>query len=557
MTPRLRGRLADALLVAAITVFTAVVSQRWAGLDTPDSSFYASLGLFGDEVTDRSVIQSYYWTRLGYIAPVQALTGLLGAWPGLAVHRVLLIALMVTSLFAAARVFTSRPTATVVTTILMMNTVVLAYLGNPYVTGSALAGISIALAAGLFPSRRSCAVAGVALGWLAMTHPTGALLAGTVWLALRIHARLRALDLVVTAAAAAVTFGAFLLVGRLVFPRMDWFDTYFTWNAQLNYSDFASRDPVWLQDISLLVPLAVLIATACSWALNRHERWAQLPFLLSASSIGFMLVFSPIMGGIALEAPMYQAMLWPPALLATGILVAGRIGEAPWRPLGYATAAAGVLVVVVAGHWPGALSLAAGLVVAILLAALLVGASSGWPRPDRSATVVVVVIAAMSLALASAQLLQNSRRSLGLYYLSPYANAFDDNAISDKLHTAVNAQEWLLSRTSDSDRILNWVDGDWVGGDRELYVVAAMQLWGENRVTLEPEVTADDIARLDSIRPSVLQLVGPTMDGIQRFWSSLPSGLRATPPECYDFAWPTAAVTQGHSCLTRLDWSSS
>ncbi len=556
MTPRLRGRLADALLITAITAFTAVASQRWAGLDTPDSSFYASLGLFGDDVTDRSVIQSYYWTRLGYIAPVRALTGILGAWPGLAVYRVLLILLVVASLYVAARVFGSRSAAAVVTAILVMSTVVLAYLGNPYVTGSALAGISVAIAAGILPSRRACAVAGVALGWLAMTNPTGALLAGTIWLALRIHARRRALDLAIAGVAAAVTFGAFLLVGRVIFPRMDWFETYFTWNAKLNYSDFASREPVWLHDISLLVPLAVLIAAACSWALNRNERWAQLPFLISASSIGFMLVFSPIMGGIALEAPMYQAMLWPPALFATGILVAGRIGEVPWRPPAYAAAAVGLLLVVGAGHWPGAMTFALGLAVAVLLAALLVGGVGVWRRPDAPAAVVVIVLA-MSLALASAQLLQNSRRALGLYYLSPYSNAFNDNPISDKLHTAVNAQEWLLSRTSDSDRILSWVDGDWAGGDRELYVVAAMQLWGENRVTLEPTPTADDIARLDSIRPSVLQLVGPRMDGILRFWSSLPGSLRASPPECYDFAWPMGAIAQGHSCLTRLDWTSS
>ena len=52
--PRLQGGLA----IAAVTLFTGLVSQRWAGLDTPDSSFYASLGLFGDEVTDRSPFPS-------------------------------------------------------------------------------------------------------------------------------------------------------------------------------------------------------------------------------------------------------------------------------------------------------------------------------------------------------------------------------------------------------------------------------------------------------------------------------------------------------------------
>ncbi len=545
----------DGLTVGAITVFTALVAQRWAGLDTPDSSFYASLGLFGDAVTDRAVEQSYYWTRLGQIAPVRLLTSLLGPWTGLAAYRVLLILVLVASTYVALRLFGSRRTAGFITTILMMNTVVLTYLGNPYITGSTLAGISVVIAAGLFPrSGRASVVAGVGLGWLAMTNPTGALMAGTIWLGLRIHARLRIRDLLLAGTSAALTFGAFLLIGRFVFPKMNWFATYFTWNAKLNYSDFASREPVWLQDISLLVPLAVLVAAIGAWSLNRQERWAQVPLLVSASSIGFMLVFSPIMGGIALEAPMYQAMLWVPALLATGILVAGRIGEAHWSAAGYSAAVVGLLLVIVAGHWPGALPFALGIVGAALVAGILVAGVGTWPRLGTTTGLVVLVLV-LGMALATAQLLQNSRRALGLYYLSPYANAFNDNPISEKLHTAVNAQEWLLARTSDGDRILNWVDGNWVGGDRELYVVAAMQLWGENRVTLEPTVTLEDAARLAAISPSVVQMVGPSMDGILRFWSSLPAQARAAAPECYDFSWPSTTIPQGHSCLTRLDWA--
>ena len=66
----------EPVIVLIITVAVALVSQRWAGLDTPDSSFYASLGLWGSEITDRAPIDSYYWTRLGYIAPVSALTSM-------------------------------------------------------------------------------------------------------------------------------------------------------------------------------------------------------------------------------------------------------------------------------------------------------------------------------------------------------------------------------------------------------------------------------------------------------------------------------------------------
>ena len=170
-------------------------------------------------------------------------------------------------------------------------------------------------------------------------------------------------------------------------------------------------------------------------------------------------------------------------------------------------------------------------------------------------------MAGVALLLSAAQVLQNSRGDIGLYYLSPYSWAFNANPISDRLHTAVNSQEWLLAQTTREDQILSWVQGDWVGGDRELYVVAGMQLWGENRVTLEPTLTADDIVRLDQIRPSVIAMFGQTMDGVRAFWSSIPAANAATAPECYDFAWapnPASAftVTQGHTCLTRLTWDS-
>ena len=127
-----RTRLVDPAIVAAITVFTALVSQRWSGLDTPDSSFYASLGVFGDEVTDRAYDNSYYWTRLGYIVPVRLLTGAVGTWPGFAVvphpparrHRGRHLLVM--------RRYTCRPSAAFVALVTSLSTVVLGYLGNPY-----------------------------------------------------------------------------------------------------------------------------------------------------------------------------------------------------------------------------------------------------------------------------------------------------------------------------------------------------------------------------------------------------------------------------------------
>jgi hypothetical protein len=546
-------RTREPLLVLAITLFTGLLStsQRWAGLDTPDSSFYASLGLFGDEVSDRAPENSYYWTRLGYLVPVRVLTTITGTWPGFTLYRLLLLLMVIGGIYVIMRRFTGMASAAFLTTIASLSTVVLSYLGNTYLTGSVLAGTCVLIAAAMFDGRRAAVVAGATLGWLVMVNPPGVLLAGTLWLALRIHARTRIVHIAIAAAGTVVTFAAFWLIGRVMFPKMDWLGSYVDSNARLDYSDFASPDAVWLRDVSLIVPVAILVAVFVAWLTHRSEQAAQRALIISLTSIAFMLVFSPMMGGIPLEAPMYQAMLWPPALISLALVTTLAMPERRWTKLQTGAGVLAVAVVIATGHVDPGLSLLVGWLVAIVVVAVFLLASYKG---------TIGAIAGLALLLAGGQLLQNSRGDLGLYYLSPYNWAFSANPISDRIHVAVNTQEWLLEHTTRDDQILSWVGGDWVNGDRELYVVAGMQLWGENRVTLEPTLTADDITRLDTIKPSVVAMYGQSMTDVLAFWSSIPAANSATAPDCYDFAWaPNPAsdftVTQGHACLTRLTWS--
>jgi hypothetical protein len=546
-------RVREPFWVLTITAFAGLLSgsQRWAGLDTPDSSFYASLSLFGDEVTDRAPDPSYYWTRLGDIVPNRLLTSVLGTWPGFWAYRMLLLLILVTAVYVTLRRFTGVASTVFLTTITTLSTVLLSYLGNTYLTGSVLAGTSVLIACAMFDGRRAAILAGATLGWLVMVNPPGVLLAGTIWLVLRILARTSVVSLLLSAAATAVTFGAFLLSGRIVFPRMNWLESYLSSNARMTYSDFASKDAVWLHDISLIVPVMILITVFVAWLTHRDSDAAQRAFAISASSLAFMLVFSPLMGGIPLEAPMYQAMLWPPALIALAIATTHALPEDAWTWLQIGAGAIAIVLVLVSGRSTLILSLVVGWVVAIAVVSVFLVASYKG---------TIGAIAGLALLLSGAQLLQNSRGNLGLYFLSPYNWAFNANPISDRIHAAVNAQEWILAHTTNQDRMLEWVDGDWVNGDRELYVVAGMQLWGENRVTLEPTMSAADIARLNEIKPDVLALYGQTMDAVLAFWRSIPAANAATPPICYDFAWtpnPVSAftVTQGHACLTRLSWA--
>jgi hypothetical protein len=547
-------------LPVLLTLGVLAITQRFSGLDTPDSSFYASLSIFGSEVTDRAPVDSYYWTRLGYIAPVRGLTLVLGPWLGLLAYKALLLLILTSSAYLLLRRHAPWLLATFLTLIVTTSTVILSYLGNPYLTGSVLAGTAAVIALGTRPTRATLAIAGVVLGWLAMVNPPGFLLAAVLWLTLAIHAGATAKTLTkrqlqglaLTAGTAAGTFLAFLALGALIFPGLNWWQT-FTATTEITMSNFASTEPVWLRDISLLVPLSALLIVTATWLRTRASIAAQQAFLTSLVSITFVLVFSPIMGGITLEAPLYQAMLWPPALIAVTLAMTTRTPDFPGAPIPWfiITAAIGVALTIAAGFIDPGFTFTTGLIVTLVLTVIVVLT----PR----ATIATVL--ALSAWAATAQLTQNSRDDLGLYYLSPYHWAYADNPIETKLRTAVNAQQWLLDNTKDTDAILVWVDGPWTQGDRELYVAAGMQLWGENRITLEPTLT-DDYARtqLATHTPDVLALYGKSMDAVMAFWNSIPKENDPTAPICYDYAWPADTssdfpTTQGHTCLTRLTWN--
>ena len=196
--------------------------------------------MFGSEVSDRAFDNSYFWTRLGEIVPVHLLTSVAGTWVGFAIHRFALLLLIVASFYLAMRRFTCRPSAAYLATLASMSTVVLGYLGNPYLTGAVMAGTAVALATAMSDSRAAAAIGGVALGWLVMVNPVGVLLAGVTWLVVRIQMRTRISYLAIAAGTAAVTFVVFLLAGRVVFPELDWLATYVDANSTLTYSDFAS-----------------------------------------------------------------------------------------------------------------------------------------------------------------------------------------------------------------------------------------------------------------------------------------------------------------------------
>jgi len=533
----------DAAIIVALTLVIGVIAQQWTGLDTPDSSFYFSLANFGSEVTDRAPIDSYYWTRLGVIAPTYALAQIFGPWIGYFIWRLLLLATIIAAIYIATRKFNAtRNTSALLAGSLATSTVILSYLGNPYVTATALAAIAIAVTSALFTSKLATITSGVALGWLAMINPYAALLAGSIWLAITIQHHFAhkprtkntqlITRLIFAAASATITFGAFLLIGTQLFPGMNWFTTYLEWNAKLDYADFASKSPIWLTDPSLLVPLAMLVVIAIQWW-RFKTRATQVALTISLTTLGFTLAFLPAMAGITLEATIYTSMLWIPASIALAITFAERIEAPIWiTPIALA-------ILITAGFQAIDFNGYIAAVIAIITVAFLASA-----RNNK------ILIAALILFLAAAQLINNSRDQIGLYYSSPFAWAYQSNPIKLKLANSVKAQHWLIDNTKPTDQILTYVDGNWLEGDRDLYAAAAMQFWGENRSGVDATIRPEDLDRITATKPTVIALYGPDKPKLEQYANSLPKELNLGPLTCTEFDWPTSPSSIA-LCITQ------
>lgn len=558
----LAGKTGDVLAIAGISVVAAGVSQPFTGLDTPDSSFYLSLATHGDDVTDRAPEPSYYWTRVGHISAMRVPILFFGPETGLQIYRFLLLTVIITAAYLILRQFTARSTTIILTSLLALSTVILSYVGNTHHSSSVLPGVMVALAAALLSQRRpwlNAAVAGAVVGWLTMVSPYGAVMAGTLWLALMIHrvattqnrTRVARQALLGFVPAVMLVFAAHLQLGRIVFPEMNWLATYLEWNAKLDYSVYASSDPVWLQDISLLVPLSALLVTVWAWHRNRESSAAQSALILALTTVGFFFVYAPFMGRFSLEAPMYQATIWPPMTLALSLAAASYLSNRKLCGNEISLGAVSIVMVYIAGTTSPGFGLGAGVAIA---AVSIVIASFFITKPALGTIGAVAVLA------ITGQMLQNSRGDLGLYYLSPYAWSLNANPIGEKVRSMLTVQEWLIQNTEGDDQILLWVDGPWTQGDRELYAVAGMQLWGENRLTLEPRLTDEfGINQLETYKPTVIAMYGKGKEAVIDFWSSLPSERNPSAPQCIDFDWPISPVSDfpadaGVACVTRLNW---
>jgi hypothetical protein len=505
------------LLVLGLLVARFSFSENWTGPYTPDSEFYLTLSIFGDEVNQRAVQPAYYWTKLGYIAPVHVLTSFLEVSAAFSVFRALLIMLTIAAAMRIAKVYQrSNFTGIIVSLTFGLNSVYLFWFGNTYFTGVALAitTLAIALTLGLIKDRTvvsklgDSSLLGICLAWLLMMNPWVLIVTGgtaaLMFLSTRPQAKLFGNTIRVSIFVTLGFFaglGMFLIISELIFPHQSWLQTVLYWGRNLPAGAYASKDiSLWITGKNTLLltvaAFALLIFSGKGFFKDRNRSPIFMLILVSTSIYSYtaFIDYDP-----TLESAFYSALLIPFSLIAFFIIIFEHIpydGEpSAFAVLVYAA------VLIVLGHNrtiltpPISIALVAFLVL-LLLVILRSRSVNRFPLLSYNRLTLAILVTGILF-----QFIQNSEANpkpgASLARI-PYNTAFVNSDTSIGIKARIDSQSWLLDQTASISGEANKV---MVTGDA-LY--ASMQLWGPNTASMTGSLTEFDSSNLLNIKPSYI-----------------------------------------------------
>jgi hypothetical protein len=564
------GKLSDVVAVLGTTLFVSFFSgaNKFTGLYTPDSEFYASLGAFRNEVTDRAPFPAYYWTRLTLIGPLGVLNSLFDPETSWALYRSALIGLFVTCFYVLLRRFdVERSLATGMSAVLSLNSVILYFAGDPYVTGTVMAWTMclLAIVSGIGTARNRWHLRGLACGGVAsaifVTNMNGFIIASLASLGFvmgdvlskRISLRNIMKLLCLSAVGFVAFFGLVLAANQLWFPGLNWIETLRYYSAILKGSHYASQD-VWLwlkSETSLIVVFLVLLFLGLKLFKRRPSWGTATPLLVAGLAVLYPLVLVILNPTPALEASFYSAMLWPPTLIAFLLSVGEDVSRLTPKqaPKSLVFTLIAVITLIAIGHTQSILPVTNVLVIAAVTAV----AMALWVTvrvEDRPAQTFVFSL----IMLVVFQVLQNARPATeGVIQRNSYSLAFRKSPAEDQALQGLEAENWLLTQTSRTEKVQVYAEGG-----TGTVSPAAFQLWGPNAVGTDPEVTEYTRANLQNVRPSAIATYFRVRNGYresrQGFMGSLLDEVVDYPqPQCRVFK-RRGEVAPLEVCIYRIVW---
>ncbi len=463
----------SAIFLLPLVAIAAFGVNQWVQPYSPDSDFYFGLSNFGSAVFERLSDPAYYWTRIGLIGPLHSLIAGLGTDAGYLVWRCLLLILTALPVYLIVKPVLGRLAAASAVLIALTNTVILVTVADVYPSSAAIAGFALLAGFGCLAvtseTRRgqlaAACVAGFAAGWLPAIQigtAVNVLAAGAAVVVLLVfYNRRRALlSILVFALSAALTFCAFLLWARAMFPGRNWFKTNYDAITTIDWDIFHEKTLTWLwtDPNILVVVLVLLVGGYASW----RSLSLRTPIRVSTVVLLFMSVASFGQqfggGGQNLQLPYYYSQLWPPLVLVLGLVAVSFARTTPQQFLLLALCA---IALPFAGKsqwvftwWPVGIALTA----ICLLLVVCVGDSSKRPIGMFAASTRVVLLIG---ALSTVQIMQNGLgpvEGLIIGRRSP-AQAFQPSQYKDYYKLAYQVESWVVANTNPGEDVVNLVQG--------------------------------------------------------------------------------------------------
>jgi len=484
-------------------------------------------------------------------------TKVLGVDAGLWVWRWLLITVATVPTYFLGRRLKGVAAGTAAALFVLLNTVFITVVGNTYPT-SAIVALLVAegalLSLALLVGRRSgtafVALAGIAIGWIAMCNQIAALFA--VFLAfpfavmmIRRDWRTALIGWGLAAVTSVATFLCFLWSGTVLFPGLDWIETTRYWATAINAAAFRAPDLSWLSASPNLLVLAVLLLAGLVASTERGR--TRAPIVALAVGLALCVSYAGwnefVAAGSLLETAVYVAMLWGPGLVLGAVLVAVLL---PTEALGWFAVGAVCLAAVLVGtFWT--VEIAVVPLGAVVSVAVLAGMIAWRLAPDSH--LPYVGLAAAVLLVSAVQILQNGmplQANIPTLRI-PYFVAYRSTLATQVMQQDIAVERWVIDHTV-GGYVLVW------SPDPVYFVsVAAMSLNGPNALSMTGNVNDAQIARAKSAGPGfVLTLAGTAPRALALGLRLRDLGFEARSPTCRSFEGVDELPTV-YACVTAIN----
>jgi hypothetical protein len=500
------------LLTLALSLVIAKLSfsQVFTSSSSPDSEFYFTLASFGNDVVTRSPNPAYYWTRLGQIAPSFYLSKLFGPILGFEVYRWILILVIVNCVyFLFLKLSNDKYFALFSALFFTLNTTIMYFIGNTYVTGSVIAALTVNICsnilANLVNSRFKYflfSLSGISLGWVLMLYPYALYLGLTSTFFLGVYYNFiykkRRTEFFKSMTLILITFtfsfGFFLILGKLLFPELSWLDTYIYYYQAINPADFGVENYKFLVfDTSYYLVYLTLILCVILFRFKK----IYFPLLLTLTFVIPAIIWVYYSEGSNFYFRIFSSFLWP-SLLISLIYILMHVYSINFNSVFYGLSliSSSYITLVFFGHLQLDLDIRARYIILFMFISFLVLyifyslTKTFGPRKR------IILILCVGVFI---QLFQNSA-PFGPFpkiSTSSYAYSYKKSDIKKRYEVGLDIQKWVIRNTSEFDRLMIWTEPN-----QDLISYAAFQLWGPNSIDNSNLISDYGINSLKQVQPN-------------------------------------------------------